>query len=315
MIANTNKPIVSVIIPVYNVEQYMLDAITSLIKQTYKDFEAILVDDGSTDGSIEKVSGLIANDLRFRCIHIKNGGQSRARNIGINESRGQFIAFLDPDDSYEPDFLAHAMEQVEKDTDIVSYLFPTNNKSVGTGVVSKDNFITNMFNGIIGTVVWNKIFRKSIFQEKSFPEGEVHEEVKFFLNVLPKVRKCKIIDESLYNYRIVRQGNTNSTFNVNRIRVVDHQIDLIKWLQQEQYTNAYKIVTINILIFIKNYIVEINDEKSLMKYQKDAQKKFLRIYNNYMTKDIMKKYKKTCIVLTKCWLKLTVRRVTGKLDK
>ncbi|SPX97412.1 glycosyl transferase 2 family protein [Lactiplantibacillus plantarum subsp. plantarum] len=119
---NTLK--VTIIVPIYNVEGYIRQSIESIIKQKYTNFEAILVDDGSTDMSYQLAKRYTQDDDRFILIQTANFGQSHARNVGLKKATGDLIAFLDPDDIYDPLFLYDAVLRFDDDTDLISYLFP-----------------------------------------------------------------------------------------------------------------------------------------------------------------------------------------------
>ena len=110
-----NKPSVSIIIPTYNRAALLTRSLNSVLAQTYQDFELIIVDDGSTDGSGAIAQRAIAGDPRFRVIRQDNGGLSAARNRGLDAAQGQFVAFLDGDDSFDPRFLAQLHAAIERD--------------------------------------------------------------------------------------------------------------------------------------------------------------------------------------------------------
>ncbi|MBO5142223.1 MAG: glycosyltransferase family 2 protein, partial [Clostridia bacterium] len=109
-----NDKLVSIIVPIYNVEEYLEDCINSLIAQTYKNIEIILIDDGSKDRSGKICDSYSKIDKRIRVIHKKNEGLSSARNKGLEESKGEYISFIDSDDKIDIDFIALLMEHIEK---------------------------------------------------------------------------------------------------------------------------------------------------------------------------------------------------------
>ena len=118
--------LVSVIIPVYKVEKYIERCMQSLLDQTYKSFEALIVDDGSPDISIELAKSIVGNDPRFIFLEKENGGQGTARNLGLDHAKGDYIAFLDSDDSYTPDMLEVVISELRKDSSIDILSFGTN---------------------------------------------------------------------------------------------------------------------------------------------------------------------------------------------
>ena len=112
---------ISVIVPIYNVEQYLKKCIESIISSTYANLEIILVDDGSTDGSGKICDEFQAKDKRIRVVHKKNGGLSDARNVGLEIARGEFVSFIDSDDYIDSEMFEEVLTQFDKNTDIVIY--------------------------------------------------------------------------------------------------------------------------------------------------------------------------------------------------
>ena len=100
---NAMNPCITVIVPVYNVKDYLPQCIESVLQQTWRNFELLLIDDGSTDGSADICNLYAEEDLRIRCVHKENGGVSSARNRGLDEAKGEYISFLDSDDYFDPD--------------------------------------------------------------------------------------------------------------------------------------------------------------------------------------------------------------------
>ena len=108
------EPLVSVIIPIYNVRPYLCEALDSVLRQTYRNLEILIIDDGSDDGSEEICDEYGKKDSRITVIHQKNRGLSAARNVGLNRMRGDYIAFLDPDDAFHPDMIRCLMEALQR---------------------------------------------------------------------------------------------------------------------------------------------------------------------------------------------------------
>jgi glycosyltransferase involved in cell wall biosynthesis len=126
-----NEPIVSVIIPTYNAKALLVEAIDSVLSQTLTDFEVLVIDDGSTDGTAKAVKAI--DDSRVHYYYKDNGGASSARNVGLDKAEGQYIAFLDSDDLYTPDYLKTMVSALENDSDYgVAYTAVTNHYSDGT---------------------------------------------------------------------------------------------------------------------------------------------------------------------------------------
>jgi len=207
------KPTVSVIVPVYNVECYIENCLNSLIAQTFKSWEAILVDDGSPDRSGDICEEFAACDPRFRVVHKMNGGQSSARNLAIPIANGEYYFFLDSDDYLHSDALQHLLTLANQSgADIIQCgyirgsetLFPINTaKEV---VRSYDNH--SIFTAFAAKVIpWGKLYKRSVIGDIRFPEGLINEDDfttwKFYYNA----PKTVITSKPLYYYTI----NPNST--------------------------------------------------------------------------------------------------------
>lgn len=272
---------VSVIIPIYNVQDFLYDSLNSVANQTFQDFEVIMVDDGSTDSSGEIALSFSNSNTKFKYVKTKNNGQSSARNIGLKLAKGKFVAYLDPDDSWQTTFLEFILNQFNNDCDIVSYLFPGEKKQKGEKIeeINQDEFINQMYSGRVGTVVWNKVFRKSLLNGVLFPEGQIHEEISFFNQFVFNINKIKVIPFCLYNYRKHRKGNSSESFSINDGKTIDQLEFLIVKCKETGKNKALNMVVLYTLVFIKDFVDM-------------AMKR--RICNN-VTNNILKKFDYICI--------------------
>ncbi len=217
--------IVSIIVPIYNVEQYLPQCIESIINQTYQNIEIILVDDGSPDNCGIICDDYAKKDKRIIVYHIKHTGLSGARNYGIERANGEYLGFVDSDDWIEPD-MYEVLLNTAKDyrADIVNcgfYRELTDQAIVDYGVFKKyDNSITSakaVVHDEISIVVWNKLFHKSCFSGINFPNGHVFEEIftvyKLFLQSVITIS----ISKPLYHYRAQRQGAITQTRSMDNL--------------------------------------------------------------------------------------------------
>lgn len=198
--------LVSIIVPVYNVEKYVLKCLKSLAGQTYKDIEVIVVDDGSTDKS-----GKICDefkDERFRVFHKKNGGLSSARNFGIKKARGNVLAFVDSDDFVKKDFIEKMLNRLNDDIYVVvcGYNNEKPKEEVLSGREATIRLLIKQEN--IDLITWNKLYRKSLFIDNNiwFPEGKKHEDALTTYKLLSKAKRVGYIPDALYGY-VVRDGS------------------------------------------------------------------------------------------------------------
>ncbi|MBQ7670538.1 MAG: glycosyltransferase family 2 protein [Clostridia bacterium] len=183
----TELPLVSVVIPVYNVCNYLSQCLGSVIGQTYRNMEIIIIDDGSTDGSSGICDEFASRDPRIRVIHTENRGVAAARNLGIDSVRGSYVSFVDSDDWIEPDTVDTLVKTaLEYKADIVAAGMRTEYIGMTVGANKKDDLI-RIYRGedilpafastIIGNLITNKLHLADCFKGIRFPEGHIYEDV------------------------------------------------------------------------------------------------------------------------------------------
>lgn len=210
---------ISVIVPVYNVELYLSYCIESILSQSYMDFELLLIDDGSTDSSSLICDKYAAEDSRIKVVHNDNQGVSYSRNVGLKLAKGEYIAFCDADDCYKKDFLFKmfdAMNCCNYDLVICNYSYLTGSVehqviSGASGETDKNEVYRRIFiDNTIGGFVWNKLFRKELIEGLFFEEDmQICEDTFFVCKLLKKIEKIFYINEPLYLYRL-REGSAIS---------------------------------------------------------------------------------------------------------
>lgn len=218
-ITDISLPLVSVIVPVYNVQEYLIQCLHSLSKQTLKDIEIIVIDDGSTDRSGMICDEYAAVDARFRVVHQKNIGLSGARNVGLNLARSDYIMFVDSDDWVEPEFCELPYSKAkENSADIVAFHTRGKNKRTSKrknlypdeGIISTGDALTKYWL-VVGTVVWNKLYRKVLFEEIRYPEGHLAEDISVMHRLINNANRVVFLDKGLYNYRLLREGSITAS--------------------------------------------------------------------------------------------------------
>lgn len=255
-----NNMLISIIMPVYNSDKYLKAAVNSVLNQTYSNFELLLIDDGSTDCSPELCDNFEQHDHRIRTIHKKNGGVCSARNLGINESKGKYITFIDNDDLYEPRFLEIMVKQLKlHHVDMVkcgrkNITVNTEGKIVGTRVSTwdstqmfdKSSFIENYYDlkqsGILSSV-WNGLYRKEfiisneiVFNEK-FKHG--NEDVYFNICCFLKCISIIVVHDVLYEHFYRDSHSTSLKYHedqiVHRLETIVLEQKLIELLKDSRY--------------------------------------------------------------------------------
>lgn len=217
---------ISIIIPVYNVADYLREALDSVLNQTYTHWEAICINDGSTDNSLDILKEYAHKDSRFIVIDQENGGVSKARNVGLDNASGEYVMFLDPDDYFYPYTCKKAYQKIIKeDSDIVIFGFENlynieikqslKNKDIKEIIAGSQTFDCSKF-----IMVCMKIFKKSFLIEKNIKfltSQDVAEDMMFSFETYYNHPKIAFIDESLYVYRRNRK-NSLTTANINGIK-------------------------------------------------------------------------------------------------
>lgn len=200
--------LVSIIVPIYNVEKYVKRCVDSIINQTYKNIEIICVDDGTVDNSIQMISSI--NDSRLKIVHKDNGGLSSARNYGLKYATGDFISFVDSDDWVDPDFIMTLIKQFyEYSVDIacIGFDYAYNDHyekyeyKIKSRVLSCKRALTVLCEGKkITNHVWNKMYKAQLFENVLFKEGRRFEDIYIMHCLFMKSKAVSVISKDLYHY-------------------------------------------------------------------------------------------------------------------
>ena len=204
------KKIISVIVPVYNVEPYLRECLDSIVNQTYKALEILVIDDGSTDGSGSICDEYKKKDDRIRVFHTENRGLSAARNLGLDEARGEFIGFVDSDDWIELGILEQAISKIGE-ADILCFGYDRH--PLNASYYSGKEALVALTNGNISNAAWDKLYKKDCFSSFRFPEGRVHEETATTYKLLYQSSYVICINECGYHYRN-REGSISSSHSL-----------------------------------------------------------------------------------------------------
>lgn len=259
-------PKISVIVPVYNSEKYLSSCIESIVKQSFSDFELILVNDGSTDKSGLICDEYVKKDKRIRVLHQKNKGQAAARNSAIKVAKGCWIHFVDADDLIHPKMLESLYSTVKRDKVRMSmcgaeeaekvscHFFETIDSKFNIYNVNED-YLKNLYLNVKYRywVVWGKLIDINIVKKIPFSEGKVYEDNAVVCQWLYEAKKVADTDANLYFYRINTLGTTKSGFSVKRLDylwALEEQIfffdrieykDMLKELCKFYFANATSI--------------------------------------------------------------------------
>ena len=201
---------ISVVVPVYNVEKYLTRCINSILRQSFADFELLLVDDGSTDKSGSICEQYTVKDSRIRVFHKKNGGLSDARNFGLDQMHGEFVSFIDSDDYVGPDYLRILVEMQEQFQADLTMLVTASTHSEGTEFVDsadkrwfmqpKEALRSIASGEYTGVSACGKLFRRSIFAQKRFPVGMLYEDMHTIPYLIEDCHACALSTSIQYYY-------------------------------------------------------------------------------------------------------------------
>ncbi|MBO5038380.1 MAG: glycosyltransferase [Alphaproteobacteria bacterium] len=221
-------PLVSIIIPVYNVEKFLSFCLDSVMAQTFTDFEVLCIDDGSTDGSAKILEKYAKKDKRFKIIHQENSGVSKARNTGLREALGQYIYFLDSDDTIAPKLLETAlyfMQQYQAEMvcfdfqKVMENNFPYQAKEISIPEIKAKYYVNPLAecNHKFPAEVWTKLYDRHLLEKEKFIEHISFEDVPFTYSILARRPKIVMIDEKLYFYTLRHSSLSKQEGKVSHI--------------------------------------------------------------------------------------------------
>ncbi|MDU4937967.1 MAG: glycosyltransferase family 2 protein [Clostridium sp.] len=262
--------LISIIIPVYNVRNYIEKCLYSVINQTYSNIEIIIVDDGSTDGSSEVCDEIASKDNRIKVIHKENGGLSDARNKGIENANGEYILFLDSDDWVKKSWCERMYELLkENDADIsvcnyykvISEEEILENDEIKIKHMDNIEALNNIYteDNVQYILAWNKLYKKSLFKELRYPFGKVHEDEFLTPEILYLSEKVVVTNEKLMYYRQTPGSIMNREFNIKRldyIEALEKRTEFFREKKLKELESKNLKLTIQ---HILNFVIKIED--------------------------------------------------------
>lgn len=224
------KDLISIIVPIYKVEPYLDQCVSSIVAQTYQNLEIILVDDGSPDRCPDMCDEWAKKDDRIRVIHKPNGGLSDARNAGLDVCRGDYVAFIDSDDWIETDYAEKMLEAAKADNaDIVTCTFVNEFETTGKTVYkAKEAFSGNteqallmLYDGTRIAVAAMKFYRCTIWRDLRFPVGRLYEDALTTYKAFDLADTIVQLPDGLYHYRIREGSIMTSAFSLKTVGIAD----------------------------------------------------------------------------------------------
>lgn len=249
----TDNNLVSIIVPVYNVEKWLEQCVNSVLSQTYKKFELILVDDGSTDNSGSICDSLARSDNRIKVFHKQNGGLSSARNYGLSHAGG-YVVFVDSDDMISPTLLESCLENISRTgSDIVEYQYSSidenGNPHPYSGslndfqqgmYMSADDALRLLFKGNIEPYAWAFMAKRSLYENPvviRFPEGKIFEDAATTYKLFARANQISLFTEKLYLYR----QRSNSIMHSAKKIIFSEMQSLVAMDRLEYFTGSLSL--------------------------------------------------------------------------
>ena len=262
--------LISVIVPVYNVEKYLDKCIASIVNQTYQELEVILVDDGSSDGCREICDRWAEKDRRINVIHKKNGGLSDARNAGLDVANGEYIGFVDGDDYIHSDMYQKLWEtSIGYDADLVMCRFDHVDENgvlikgdVGefeAGLIDKREAMNWIVNKGWSCVVWNKLFRSKLFRNIRFPYGKIYEDRMIMPLIIDRSDRIAATTDVLYYYVHSVNGITRSKPSIRKLDKIEAYYSNLRYFEKHYADFSQEIAN----HMIDNYLL-IRDQVGII---------------------------------------------------
>lgn len=317
-------PKISIIVPVYNVEKYLSRCVNSILSQTFKDFELILVDDGSPDKCPQICDEYASKDSRVSALHKKNAGQSSARNSALDIVTGDYIAFVDSDDWIAPDTYEYLYNLITKnDADVVSgdYVITYGNEIdfskkytekviTGSQEILKFYFKQDKLHGKNDFPVWIKLYKKELFDGIRFPSGKIYEDNITNFLILSKCNKYVKSTKEVYAYFQRQQSTTKTKLTEKHLALIDvskEMLDKVQNYDEELKTLVEKKIAMSYFSILTMYVRYGTTLDSFYI------RKLVDEYNNI--KDIFLKQEKSCKIHLLSFLMCTNIKVCRKIFK
>lgn len=326
------RPLISIIVPVYNAEKYIKKCVDSLINQTYENLEIILINDGSKDNSYDILSQYEGRDPRIVLINKDNTGVSDTRNIGIDKATGEYIGFVDADDYVEPQMYEKLFDAIVsegadiscagyliEDEDNAENIIPKaiSEKTVYSGKSEiferylRQDYYTGIENGN-----WNKLFKSSVIKGVRYSKYAYGEDVEFLINTLKNSDKIVCIEDTLYHHITNSDGASQKKFNMRMMELVKVSDDVVQYINENYPDNIYEaeafrltwyMVIIQILYSSDSYK---NNREVIRDIRNRIKEEYALLKDNKYTKRLDRYYMKAlmmnCVYVAMIFRKLVV---------
>lgn len=289
---------ISVIVPVYNVEKYLPECLESILKQTYENMEILAVDDGSTDSSTDILEQASEKDARIHVLRKENGGLSDARNYALDRAKGEYVAFIDGDDTIHSEMMQKMLEGcISRQADIavcdMEYHFDDGTKKFSSGGEFHDGSVRDNPSLIrMNNSACNKLYKLSLFEEVRFPKGKYYEDLACIPSVLYEAERIVKINEAFYYYR-QRSGSIAHTANMHIFDIYDAIEDTMSYVkshgyEQEIINEVKHMYILHGLDLTTLRIRDFDDKDIRVSYLKENMKRLRQAYPEYQQDSLYK---------------------------
>lgn len=273
------EDLISIVLPIYNVEKYLRKCIETVLNQTYTNIEILLVDDGSTDNSGTICDEFEKKDKRIKVIHKINGGLSDARNTGLKHAKGKYISFIDSDDYVSEKYVEELYTLLKTNNAQIAVCNFQRVKEDGQAISSEDIKSETLSSKEAleklndkkfypaSIVAWNKLYDIKLFNHILYPLGKLHEDEYTTYKLYYEAKKVAVTSNVLYYYRTVQTSITNRTFNKTRLDVLEALEERMKFFKEKNEKKLYELSLIQyesvLMIHYMNCKFYLEDSKEI----------------------------------------------------
>lgn len=278
----------SIVIPCYNVEKYLEACIKSVIESKCDNIEIILVNDGSTDSTLDIINKYSKEYSFIKVVDKSNGGLSSARNAGIKVSKGDYITFIDSDDTIDSSIIKKILNVIDKgDYDLITYgvkmIYKDHTQDVDTGLyTTTDKNVVKTLMPNIYPAACNKVFKRNIFGKNLFKEGIYYEDVEFIYRALPDISSIYNISGYYYNY-YQREGSITYTFNNKIYDMLDNLDSIVNYYKDNNLLDEYhdEIEYAYVRYSYATFLRRLAKCKNKKEFNKGVREAILRVKTNF----------------------------------
>ena len=316
--------LISIVVPIYNVEKYLDRCVQSIVGQTYNNLEIILVDDGSPDNCPEICEVWAKKDKRITVYHKPNGGLSDARNYGIDRANGDYIGFVDSDDYISPDMIGTMVYAIQKNDCRLACCgriykngeSETRSRSLEFIRVMDDKTAIHelLTNGCVEEAAWDKLYERSLWDNLRFPKGEINEDIVVMPEIIRRARRVVHVGEPFYYYCYNNTSITKSGYNEKKDVMFRHLVDLEEYIKQyyPDELESVKVIESRYALTTLFSIIQANEEKEFEQAYKGYKAILRKSYKQMLVSKNMSKKQKLEASLLVCGLYKVVWNILHK---